>query len=137
MSSNPIDVDAEAIFLDGTWQKREDLARRIKAMLDSGDYAVAKLSTALEQLTQAMANVRTVSFRMSAELADALAAAAQRQGKTQGALLRDLAAQAVGAPAAPAAAPSTAPATAEDKPVELTKPKKREDETAEQRWFKG
>ncbi len=158
MSAHAIDLDAEAIFLDGHWFTRDDLARRIKAMLDAGDFAVARPSTALEQLTQALANVRTLAFRVPAELADALTKAAQTQNKTVGALLRELAGEAVGQTQAPApavaaaipAAPGSAPVLAgpgalkaagvestEEKPVELTNPKKKEDESAEQRWFKA
>jgi hypothetical protein len=50
MSQFPIDVDAEAIFLDGSWYTREDLSRRIRAMLDSGDFNVARPSMALQEL---------------------------------------------------------------------------------------
>lgn len=89
MSDLPIDVDAEAIFLDGTWYTREDLSRRIKAMLDSGDFNVARPSAALEALTQALRTVRTLSFRCTAEVGDALNETAARLGKSVGAVIRD------------------------------------------------
>ena len=162
-----IDVDSEAIYLDGHWYTREDLARRIKAMLDGGDFAVARPSAALEALNTQMATVRTMAFRADAELADALMQEAQRTGKTVGAILREAAAVAVGfapqqaAEPPPAPAPEVPPARASapvpapqvsaavagpgalraagvepaDRPVELTK--RKEDENAEQRWFKA
>ncbi|MEW5738332.1 MAG: ribbon-helix-helix domain-containing protein [Myxococcota bacterium] len=89
MSDLPIDVDAEAIFLDGGWYTREDLSRRIKAMLDSGDFNVAKPSAALEQLTQTLSSVRTLVFRCTPDLADGLNQLAARTGHSVGGVIRD------------------------------------------------
>ncbi len=89
MSQFPIDVDAEAIFLDGGWYTREDLSRRIRAMLDSGDFNVARPSMALQELTQMMIGVRTMAFRSSPELADALTALATRLGQSVGGVIRE------------------------------------------------
>ncbi len=89
MSQFPIDVDAEAIFLDGGWYTREDLSRRIRAMLDSGDFNVARPSMALQELTQMMLGVRTMAFRSSPELADALTALATRLGQSVGGVIRE------------------------------------------------
>jgi hypothetical protein len=149
MSDHTIDLDAEAIFLDGNWYAREDFARRIKATLDSGDFQVARPSAALEQLTQELANIRTLAFRCPAELAEALMAEAQRQQKSVGAMLREVCVAALSAApaetqgqgqgqssevAAPAVeAPAAQPAG--DRPVELTK--RKDGEPDEQRWFKA
>src|SRR3954463_12412477 len=89
MSQLPIDLDAEAIQFDGHWYTREDLARRIKQMLDSGDFAVGKISTALEQLTTVMASLRTLAFRLPPEMADQLNQVAARHGRTLGSLIRE------------------------------------------------
>ncbi len=89
MSQFPIDVDAEAIFLDGGWYTREDLSRRIRAMLDSGDFNVARPSMALQELTQMMMGVRTMAFRSTPELADALTALASRLGQSVGGVIRE------------------------------------------------
>lgn len=89
MSQFPIDVDAEAIFLDGAWYTREDLSRRIRAMLDSGDFNVARPSMALQELTQMMMGVRTMAFRSTPELADALTALATRLGQSVGGVIRE------------------------------------------------
>lgn len=89
MSQFPIDVDAEAIFLDGGWYTREDLSRRIRAMLDSGDFNVARPSMALQELTQMMQGVRTMAFRAPPELADALTALATRLGQSVGGVIRE------------------------------------------------
>ena len=89
MSQFPIDVDAEAIFLDGAWYTREDLSRRIRAMLDAGDFNVARPSMALQELTQLMQGVRTMAFRAPPELADALTQLATRMGQSVGGIIRE------------------------------------------------
>jgi hypothetical protein len=85
-----IDLDAEAILFDGHWYTRDDLARRIKAMLDAGDFNVTRPSTALEQLTQVMASVRTVAFRATPDIVEALNRSAATHGKTVGNRIREL-----------------------------------------------
>lgn len=85
----PIDLDAEAILFDGQWSTRDELARRIKAMLDAGDYAISRHSTALEQLTSTLAAVRTLAFRATPDLVEALNMAAARSGKSVGGFIRD------------------------------------------------
>lgn len=89
MSQFPVDVDAEAIFVDGTWYTREDLSRRIRAMLDAGDFNVARPSMALQDLTQMMQGVRTLAFRAPPELAEALTAVATRLQQSVGAVIRE------------------------------------------------
>lgn len=89
MSLMPIDLDAEAILFDGQWSTRDDLARRIKTMLDAGDYSIARQSTALEQLTSTLAAVRTLAFRATPDLVEALNMAAARSGKSVGGFIRD------------------------------------------------
>jgi len=89
MNQFPVDVDAEAIFLDNAWYTRDDLVRRIKTMIDQGDFAVARPSAALEELTATMQSVRTMAFRLTPDLADALNQLATRSDKTVGQLLRE------------------------------------------------
>ena len=99
MSQLPIDLESETINLDGRWTTRDELAKRIKAMLDSGDFAVSKPSQALELLTSTLASVRTLSFRSPPDLAEALNSIAARRGKSVGAVIRDALAVALGLPA--------------------------------------
>lgn len=89
MSQFPIDVDAEAIFLDGAWYTREDLSRRVRAMLDAGDFNVARPSMALQELTQLMTGVQTLAFRVQPELAEALTELAGRLGQSVGGVIRE------------------------------------------------
>ncbi len=190
MSQLPIDLDAEAIFFDGHWYTRDDLAKKIKTMLDANDFTVARPGAALEQLNKTIAVVRTLAFRASPELADVLNAAATKSNKPVSGVIRDALMQAFGLPtsdfgsarlgppaampviaavATAAAAPAKQPPHGEgDVPtqpqavipgpgalknagveptvvveaalqneaaVELTTPKKKEDEALERRWF--
>jgi hypothetical protein len=89
MNQLPIDVDAEAIFLDGAWYTRDDLARKVKSMIDAGDFNVARPSAALEALSSTLQQVRTVQFRVTPDLADALNQLATRTGNSVGQLVRE------------------------------------------------
>lgn len=89
MNQLPIDVDAEAIFFEGAWYTREDLARKIKAMIDGGDFNVARPSAALEALSSTLTQVRTLSFRVTPDLAEALNQLANRTGNSVGQLVRE------------------------------------------------
>jgi hypothetical protein len=102
--SLPIDLDSEAVQYDGKWYTRDELARKIKAMLDGGDFAISRPSQALEQLTATVANLRTVAFRATPEMADALNAHAAKAGKSAGQVLREALAGVLGQ-SAPASAP--------------------------------
>lgn len=84
-----IDLDAEAVLFDGHWLTRDDLARRIRTMLDGGDYAVTRQSQALEELTKTVQAVRTITFRATPDLVEALNMFASRAGQSVGALVRE------------------------------------------------
>jgi hypothetical protein len=84
-----IDLDGEQVLFDGTWYSKEELARKIKTMVDAGDYRVARPSSALESLQNALSNLRTLSVRLPTELAEALATNAARNGQPVGAYVRD------------------------------------------------
>jgi hypothetical protein len=108
-----IDLDAEAIWLDGAWHTRDALAHRIKQMVESGEYKVARLSEALERLEAALGRTRILSSRVPEELAAALAAAGSQLGRPVGHLVREAVAYYLAAAAAHAAA-QRRPAAPED-----------------------
>lgn len=83
-----IDYEAEAIRFEGAWQTREDLAARIKALIDRGDYRLFKLSAALEQLETALSQGRILALRVSPQEAQAVEAAAAERGCSPAYLLR-------------------------------------------------
>jgi hypothetical protein len=84
-----IDLDGEQVLFDGTWYSREELTRKIKTMVEAGDFRVARPSSALEALEGAVANLREIKVRLPIETYDALAAVATRAGRPVGALLRE------------------------------------------------
>lgn len=89
MVNLPIDLDLEAVQFDGAWYTRDELARKIKAALDSGDYAVSRPSQALEYLIAQLQATKLVSFKVTQELAELLNQAAARQNRSAAAILRD------------------------------------------------
>ena len=101
-----IDLDSESVWLDGAWYTRQDLARRIKEMIETGDFRVSRPSQALERLEAALAQARVVSVRMPDDLAAAVSAAAGRLGRPVGHLVREAVAYYLAAAAAYGAAQS-------------------------------
>jgi hypothetical protein len=95
-----IDLDSESVWLDGTWYARDQLARRIKEMIEAGDFRVARPSQALERLEAALGQAQVLSVRMSADLADAANATAERLGRPVGHLVREAVAYYLAAAAA-------------------------------------
>jgi hypothetical protein len=84
-----VDLDTETIWFENAWCSRDDLARKIRSMIDAGDYLVARPSQALESLTQSLANARVLPVRVPVELADALTAVAQRENRSVGGIIRE------------------------------------------------
>ncbi|HUL59363.1 MAG TPA: hypothetical protein VLU43_08825 [Anaeromyxobacteraceae bacterium] len=95
-----IDLDSESVWLDGGWYTRDQLARRIKEMIEAGDFRVSRPSQALERLEAALAQARVVAVRMPSELAEAVGAAASRLNRPVGHLLREAVAYYLAAAAA-------------------------------------
>ncbi len=114
MSQFTVDLDAETVFLDGHWFGKDELAKRIKMMLDGGDFAVSRPSQALEALIASLSNVKTIAVRCTPELSDALNERAASAGKPLGAFIRELLSAAAGVatselhsrPTAPTPSPS-------------------------------
>ncbi len=84
-----IDLDSESVWLDGAWYTRQDLARRIKEMIETGDFRVSRPSQALERLEAALAQACVVTVRMPADLAETVGATASRLGRPVGHLVRE------------------------------------------------
>jgi hypothetical protein len=84
-----IDIDSESVWLDGAWYGRDQLAQRIKEMIEAGDFRVARPSQALERLEAALAQALVVGVRMPADLAEAAESTAARLGRPVGHLIRE------------------------------------------------
>ena len=108
-----IDLDSEAVWLDGAWYTRDELARRIKQMIESGDFRVSRPSQALERLEAALGQAQVVAVRMPADLAEAASATAARLGRPVGHLVREAIAYYLAAAAAYGASQEGSGATVE------------------------
>ena len=94
-----IDYDVEAVWLDEAWFTRDELAARIKQMIEGGDYRLAKPSAALERLEAAIAQARVLAARVAPEVAEAVERAAEASGRPVGAVIREALAQWLANPA--------------------------------------
>jgi predicted DNA-binding protein len=84
-----IDLDSECVWLGDAWFNRDDLVRKIRAMIDAGDFQIALASNALEELTRALASARLLALRMSPEMSDALHNVALQMERPIGAIVRE------------------------------------------------
>jgi hypothetical protein len=89
MEAFEIDLDSECVWLDDAWLNREDLVRKIRGMIDAGEYQIARPSQALEMLTKALAQARLLALRINPDMSDALNALAQQSGRPVGAVARE------------------------------------------------
>jgi hypothetical protein len=117
-----IDLDTESVWLDGAWYTREDLARRIKEMIEAGDFRVSRPSQALERLEAALAQAQLVSVRIPSELAETLGTTAARLGRPLGHLIREAVAYYLAAAAAYGAAAQETPPVDVDVQDDLPQP---------------
>jgi hypothetical protein len=90
MGDFEIDLDGEQVLFDGTWYSKDELARKIKTMVESGDYRVSRPSAALEALQGTLGSLRTLTVRLPADVAEALTDAATRAGQPVGTMVRDV-----------------------------------------------
>jgi hypothetical protein len=142
-----VDLDGEQVLFDGIWYSKEDLAQKIRGMVDGGDYRVSRPSAALEALQNALLGLRALTLRLPAEQAEFLAAEAARQGMPVGAFTRELLLRALSTIGSPAPAPSAfqagpiaavneVPTPAEAAGAIPLTPKRRQEDTVENDWFK-
>ncbi len=106
-----IDLDSESVWLDGAWYTRDQLARRIKEMIEAGDFRVSRPSQALERLEAALGLAQVVSVRLPADLLEAVSGTAARLGRPMGHLIREAVAYYLAAAAAYGAAQEQTPST--------------------------
>jgi predicted DNA binding CopG/RHH family protein len=95
-----IDLDTESVWLDDAWYTRDQLARRIKEMIEAGDFRVSRPSQALERLEAALAMAQVVSVRLPSDLLEAVSGTAARLGRPMGHLIREAVAYYLAAAAA-------------------------------------
>lgn len=63
-----LDIDRERILMDGEWLSKEDLTTRIQEKVKAGDFRVARLSMALQQLEETLADISAVEIKVTPEV---------------------------------------------------------------------
>jgi hypothetical protein len=109
-----IDLENERVNFEGTWLGRAELAQRVQQKLATGDFHIAKLSEAIEQLGRTVSGARTLSLKLTQEQYAKLESAGARLGKSATEFARELLSQVLGSAVA---ASSTSPSLT---PVSLT-----------------
>lgn len=84
-----VDFDAEAVWVDDGWYTRDQLADRIKTMIEGGDYRISRPSAALESLEAALAGGRVLAVRVTPDVAQAFEQIAETDGRQVPSLLRE------------------------------------------------
>jgi hypothetical protein len=64
------DMDREAIRIDDRWLTAGDIAALIQDKVSSGDFRVARLSIALEQLEEMLSTMQSVNIKLTPEVLD-------------------------------------------------------------------
>jgi hypothetical protein len=75
-----LDIDRERIRLDDEWLSVSDLMSRIKEKIEAGDYRVARLSMALEQLEASVASIRTITLKVTPEIVETFERMSRHEG---------------------------------------------------------
>lgn len=63
-----LDIDREAVHYDGEWLSKAQVEARIKEKVAAGDFKVARLSLALEQLDETLGDIRTIELKLTPEV---------------------------------------------------------------------
>ena len=67
-----INIDNEKIRVSDEWLTVAEISDRIKRKVEAGDYRVAQLSMALEQLETTLQSIQTLSVKLTPEVKSAL-----------------------------------------------------------------
>lgn len=104
-----IDLDGEKIRYENEWLGREELAARIKRMIEQQDFRVGGVGQALEALQTALSSARVLNVRFAADEMEKLEQQAHVSGVSVSALVRQAAQAYLAAQAAPAPLPPPRP----------------------------
>ncbi|RLB52853.1 MAG: hypothetical protein DRI34_14155 [Deltaproteobacteria bacterium] len=87
-SGYQVDIEREAILFDGEWLTTQQLANKIKSMIDSQDFRVGAVGAALEHLQNSLKDVKSYTCKLLAEDAARLERHAGQAGKSAEAYIR-------------------------------------------------
>jgi hypothetical protein len=83
-----IDLDRERVFFEGEWLGCQELADKIRRMIDSQDFRIGTAGNALEYLQTCLATAREFSVRLAPQDVVLLERHAQRSGIDTGVFIR-------------------------------------------------
>lgn len=83
-----VDLDQETIRFEDEWLGRQQLADKIKSMIDSQNYSISTAGQALEYLERTLSDVRTFKVKLSAADATRVERHAQRSNIALAAFVR-------------------------------------------------
>jgi len=86
--SYDVDIDAQKVNYEGEWMTKDELADKIRKMIDSQDFRIAAAGNALEFLQKTMANIQEFSVRVGPTDAESLQKHAQKAGLETGIFIR-------------------------------------------------
>lgn len=86
--SYDVDIDAQKVNFEGEWLTKDELAEKIRKMIDSQDFRIGTAGNALEFLQKTMANIQELSVKIGPADADSLEKYAKRAGLETGIFIR-------------------------------------------------
>lgn len=86
--SYDVDIDAQKVNFEGEWMTKDELAEKIRKMIDSQDFRIGTAGNALEFLQKTMANIREFTVKVGPSDADSLQRHAKKAGLEPGVFIR-------------------------------------------------
>ncbi len=96
-----LDIDEGKIQFEDGWHSVEDLKAKIKESIDSGNYDVAEIATALKSLESVVEQTQEVQFKLLEDTAEKLQKVAEKRSVSIGAVIRDALASYLGGETTP------------------------------------
>jgi hypothetical protein len=86
--SYSVDIDAQKVNFGGEWLAKDELAEKIRKMIESQDFKIGAAGNALEFLQKTMTNIQEFSVKIGSSDAVCLEKHAQRAGLETGVFIR-------------------------------------------------
>ena len=86
--SYDVDIDAQKVNFEGEWLNKDELAEKIRKMIDGQDFRIGAVGNALEFLQKTMTNIQEFSVKIGPADADSVDKHAKRAGLETGVFIR-------------------------------------------------
>jgi hypothetical protein len=86
--SYDVDIDAQKVNFEGEWMTKDELAEKIRKMIDSQDFRIGTAGNALEFLQKTMANIQEFSVKVGPADAESVQKHAKKAGLGTGVFIR-------------------------------------------------